>query len=400
MALIISMLSCDMRTELKEMHKSTQNMEKNTEKMVEITERMEKSTEKMGSDVAQLKEETIVVKENVQQMGDKMSDVNDNVGTLNGKFDTLQGQVGSLDSRIGKVGDGIEETYDGLRQGDSSNLRRIAFQGLIQAKSHEKKLLEAAQYLAGFEFYFWRGFGIDGNKNRREDLVTSAAQQFFKDLYELYNYSPQVFPLADPDLSDYFNKEASFNALAASLHTDNPKQKENIKLMAASGVKIEELNFLKIIKQGLNAKINVEDNKMTLDQVPGHLKEVMINEGIAVKLMQARWNFLAVAALDKSFHFKQNGPFFRYIRSAWGIITKWKLDFSKLNSSQINDQLLYLQQAHATREFLKSIGIKTKPDLLLVMFIKRMTPINTNKGTEKTTPKIQEILKILESFKY
>ncbi len=359
------------------MHDSTGKMEKSTDKMVEITDRMAKTTEDMNT---------------------KMEKVNDNFTGLNNKFDNLQGHVEGLNNKIGKVGDGIDETYDGLRQGDSSNLRRIAFEGMLKAKSHEKKLLEAAQYVAGFEFYFWRDLGIDSNKNRREDLVAQATEQFFKDVYEIYNYNPRVFAMADPGLGESFNKEASFNSMAAALHRDNPKQKENIKLMAAKGIQVEELNFLKIIQQGLIAKKSVDDGKLKRDQVPAHLREVMNNPEISIKLLQARWNFLAVAALDKSFHFKQSGSF-KYVRSAWNLANRWELDFSKLGASQVADQRFYLEQAKETRELLESIGIKTKPDPLLSAFIKRMKPINVQKGFSEATGNVTKVLILIDSFK-
>ncbi|MBL7556351.1 MAG: hypothetical protein JNM24_11070 [Bdellovibrionaceae bacterium] len=394
MAMAMSLSACDVRNELKDMHKSTGNMEKNTEKMVEITDRMEKMTQKMSGDVEGMKQETKDVNDSVVSMGKKMDEVNSSVSEFNGKIDKLHGVADSLEKRVGT---GIEETYDGLRQGDSSQLRRVAFQGLLNARAHEKKLLEAAQYLAGFEFYFWRGFGMDADLARREELVAGAAQQFYKDIYEIYNYKASVFPMADPDLGEGFNREASFNAIAAALHMDNPKQKENIRLMANKGIKVEDLSFLKIIKAGLMAKINVEDRKLKLEDVPAQYKEVMINEEISIKLLQARWNFLAVAALDKSFHFKQNGAF-KYVRSAWNLATTWKLDFSKLNTSQIADQHFYLKEAQSARAFLNSIGVETKPDMLLVAFINRMRPTNIDKLSAENRVKVEECLQILESL--
>lgn len=392
MTLLLS--ACDVRNELKDMHKSTGNMEKNTEKMVDITDSMEKVTQKMSDDVKGLKQETKDVNDSVVSMGEKMDEVNNSVSQFNKKIDKLHGVVDSLENRVGT---GIEETYDGLRQGDSSQLRRVAFQGMLQARAHEKKLLEAAQYLAGFEFYFWRGFGMDVDLARREELVAGAAQQFFKDIYEIYNFKASVFPMADPDLGEDFNREASFNALATSLHKDNPKQKENIQLMAKKGIKVEELSFLKIIKAGLIAKINVEDKKIQLESVPDYYKEVMINEEVSIKLLQARWNFLAVAALDKVFHFKKNGMF-KYLRSAWSLATTWKLDFSKLNSSQIADQHFFLKEAQSARTFLNSIGVATKPDMLLKAFIKRMRPVNMDKLSDENRAKAKECVQILKSL--
>ncbi len=398
LALLVPLVSCDVRTELKEMHNSTQNMEKNTEKMVEITDRMSKTTEKMADDVAAMKQETKEVKTSVQEMGGKMEKVNGNVGQLNGKFDTLQGNVGTLTGEINRVGTGIDETYDGLRQGDSSTIRRNSFVGVLNARTMERKLSEAAQYFAGFEFYFWRGLGIDSVKDRREVLLSTATDQFFKDIYEFYNYNPKGFSLADPLMGNSFNKEASFNAMAAALHRDNPKQAENIKLMADKGVVVENLNFLKLIEQGLTAKINVEDGKITLDQVPVYLKSVIMNQEISVKLLQSRWNFLVTAALDKSFHFNQNGSF-RYMRSILNLATKWELDFSKLNTGEIADQIFDLEQATQTRDFLNSIGIATKPDPIMQLFIKRMTVKNPDKVSAESKDKVQYVLKMIDSFK-
>ncbi len=377
----IALSACDVRNELKDMHKSTGNMEKNTEKMVEITDRMEKMTGNMGGDVKVMKNET--------------GEVNGSVTEFNGKLDKLQDVIDSMETRVGT---GIEEVYDGLRQGDSSNLRRLALQGVLKARAHEKKLLEAAQYLAGYEFYFWRAFGMDKDLKRRDELVFGATQQFFKDIYEFYNYKAAVFPLADPDLGDSFNREASFNAIAAALHMDNPKQKENIKLMAAQGIKVEELTFLKLIKTGLSMKPDIESGKLKLDEIPLQYKEVLINEEVAIKLLQARWNFLSVAALDKSFHFKQAGVF-KYVRSAWNLATTWKLDFSKLNTIQIADLHFYLKEAKSAREFLNSIGVQTKPDFLLVAFIKRMKPVGLDQLSEESLAKAQESLAILETLK-
>lgn len=373
-------------------------MEKNTEKMVDITDRMSKTTDKMASDVSSMKDETKDVRTSVQSMGGELEKVNGNVSNLNGKFDSLQGQIATVSGEINNLGTAIDETYDGLRQGDSSSIRRNAFLGVFQAKSLEKKLSEAAQYFSAFEFYFWRGLGIDGNKNRREQLLDLAAEQFYKDIYEFYNYNPKTFSLADPYLGEVWNREASFNAMAAALHRENPKQAENIKLMASKGVTVENLTMYKIIKQGLLAKINVEDGKLKLAQVPAYLKAVIMNHDLSIKLLQSRWNFLVTAALDKSFHFNQGGAF-RYVRSLWNLTTKWKLDFSKINAGQIADQVFYLENAVKTREFLKSIGVKTDTDPLLALFIKRMEPVNEDKVTAEARENVQHLLKMIDSFK-
>lgn len=395
--LLLSVVACDVRTELKEMHDSTKKMEGHTAKMVDITEKMEETTAGVNKSVEETNKQMIETKGNIVTMVDKMDHMSDNTDALKEKItevkDVAHDKMTSLAERL-------DNTYDSLRQGDSLAARRAAFRGVIESKSHEKKLSEASLYYAGFEYQLFNGVGLDSENGRREKLILSGIQQFFKDIYEVYNYDPEVNPLADPTLSEAANLEASFNALAAALHKDNPKQKEALEALKVRGVEnYQETHFLKIIKEALSKKQDLQEGKLSLAQISDIHREVLNNEQIAIKLLQARWSFLLVSALDKNIQFKKGGHYYKYLVSGWKLVAKWDLDFAKLNKSQIEEQHLYIKKALETREFLQQLGIPTKNYFLTKYFIERMNPINMEALDEENKAKAFQVLDYLKKLK-
>lgn len=389
--------ACDVRTELKEMHDSTKKMEGHTAKMVDITEKMEATTAGVNKSVEATNKEMVETKGNITKMADKMDHLSDTTDQLKEKITEVKDVA---HEKMTALKEGIDQTFDGLRQGDSSTARRAAFESLIKARSHEKKLSEASLYFAAFEYQIYNGMGLDAEDGRRDKLVLGGIQQFFKDVYEVYNYEPDVNPLADPTLGESANLEASFNALAAALHKDNPKQKEALIALKAKGSKeIEELHFLKIIKAALSQKKDLEEGRVTLAAMSDIHREVLNNEPLAIKLLQARWSFLLVSALDKNVQFKKGGGFYKYLVSGWKLVTKWDLDFSKLNKSQIEEQHLYIKKAFETRDYLQQLGIPTKNYFLTKYFIERMNPVGMDKLDEENRVKAQEILDYLNKLK-
>lgn len=390
--------ACDVRSELKEMHNNTKKMEGHTAKMVEITEKMEATTSQVNKSVEATNHEMVETKGSITRMAEKMDHLSETTDSLNGTIEELRDSTHGLDTKIGAVKNGIDQTYDGLRQGDSSAARRQSFEAMIKARSHEKKLSEAALYFAGFEFQLFNGLGLDAEPGRRDKMILGSVQQFFKDVYEVYNYNPETYPLADPDLGDAANLEASFNAIAAALHKDNPKQKEALVALKKENESHEEMHFLKIIKGALSEKQSLNSGKLNLSQISEINREVLNNEEIAVKLLQARWSFLMVSAMDKNVKFKKGGAF-KYFISGWKIISKWELDFKKINSSALEEQHLYLKKAFETRELLTSIGVPTKTHFLVKLFVERMTPVNLDSLNPEDQVKAQEILDYLAKLK-
>lgn len=395
--LIFFTTACDVRTELKEMHDSTKKMEGHTAKMVDITEKMEATTAEVNKSVEATNNEMIETKGNITKMADKMDHLSDTTDQLKEKITEVKDVA---HEKMTALKEGIDQTFDGLRQGDSSTARRAAFESLIKARSHEKKLSEASLYFAAFEYQIYNGMGLDAENGRREKLVLGGIQQFFKDIYEVYNYESEVNPLADPTLGESANLEASFNALAAALHKDNPKQKEALVALQAKGSQnVEELHFFKIIKSALAQKKDLQEGRLTLADMSDIHREVLNNEQVAIKLLQARWSFLLVSALDKNVQFKKGGGFYKYIVSGWKLVTKWDLDFAKMNKSQIEEQHLYIKKAFETREFLQQLDIPTTNYFLTKYFIERMNPINMDKLDEENRAKAMEILDYLKKLK-
>lgn len=390
-------VACDVRTELKEMHDSTKKMEGHTAKMVEITEKMEQTTAGVNKSVEETNKQMTETKGNIATMVDKMDHMSENTDALKEKITEVKDVA---HEKMTALKEGIDQTYDGLRQGDSAAARRAAFKGLIEAKSHEKKLSEASLYYAAFEYQLYNGIGLDAEPARREKLILFGIQQFFKDIYEVYNYDPEVNPLADPTISDAANLEASFNALAAALHKDNPKQKEALQTLRTRGSdNFSETHFLKIIKEALAKKPDLESGRLSLSDISDIHLEVLNNEQVAIKLLQARWSFLLVSALDKNIQFKKGGHYYKYLVSGWKLVARWDLDFAKLNKSQIEEQHLYIQKAFETREFLQQFGVSTKNYFLTKYFIERMNPKNMDKLDEEYKSKAYEILDYLNKLK-
>ncbi|MCB0370507.1 MAG: hypothetical protein KDD45_14060, partial [Bdellovibrionales bacterium] len=256
----------------------------------------------------------------------------------------------------------------------------------------------AAFYFAAFEYQLYNGKGLDEEMFRRQKLVLTGVQQFFKDIYEVYNYNPSVNPFADPLIGRETNLEASFNAIAAALHKENPKQKESIEALNNKGMQLREIQFLELIKQGLLDGEKLKNREVNLSQISDISREVLNNEDVSVKLLQARWAILLVAALDKDVTFHKGGSW-RYFISAWKLITKWDLDFSKINSSDLDEQRKYLKASLETRDFLTSIGVKTETPSLAKMFIQRMRPLNIEKLSESDQQVANDILEYLAKLK-
>lgn len=388
--------ACDVRNELKEMHQNTKKMEAHTAKMVDITEKMEQTTSKVNQSVEATNKEMVDTKGNITKMVDKMDHLSATTDELKTKITEVKEVA---DEKMSGLQAGFDQTYDGLRQGDSSVARRDAMRELINVKSHEKKLAEAGLYFAAFEFQLFNGIGLDKADSRREKLVLGAVEQFFKDIYEVYNYESEVNPFADPDLGDAANREASFNAMAAALHKDNPKQEEALFQLKESRGDLEVVHFLKIIKEALSLKKDLAEGKLKLAEMSPIHKQVLANEDVAIKLLQARWSFLLVSALDKNVHFKKGGGVYKYLVSGWKLMTKWNLDFSKLNKVELSEQHLYLKKSFEIREFLHQLGVTTKNYFLTKFFIDRMNPTKMETLDEESQVLAKEILDYLEKLK-
>lgn len=393
-------LGCDVRTELKEMHDSTKKMEKHTSKMVEITEKMEKTTAQVNDSVEATNKEMVSTKEYIVSVDSKMGALAQDTEQMKSSISDLRTTAKGLDNKmqiLHNLNSGINETYDGLRQGDSLSIRDKAFEGLISSRAFEKKMSHAAQYFGAFEYQLYNGLGLDSQEGRREKLTLLAVQQFFKDVYEVYNHDDSPMPLSDPEKDNTENLEASFNALALALHKDNPKQEEEINFLAKQdkSLNLQATHMLKLIKSALFSGAELKKGNVNLASISEIEREILNNEEVAIKLLQSRWTMLLTAALNKSVKFKEGG----LMLAAWKLLRKWELNFALLNESKIEEQHLMLKKALETREFLKTIGVKTKTPLKLNWFIKRMNVTGYESLSQQSRPVAQEIVKLIDQLK-
>jgi hypothetical protein len=311
------------------------------------------------------------MKNNLDEMHDSTVEMNRTTKEMNDRTTGLETATGEL--------------YDALRQGDTLSARRSAFENLVNATDPARKLSEAAKYFMSFEYQLWSDQGQDREINKREDLATLAAREFFKDVQQFIPggvmapkpFAGQIIPTKKSNLIN------SLNALSVTTHYLNPKQEAHLKEKKA----MTSLSMSKMIEESLFAKAKIESGAKHLTDYPGYVAEVLANESTAIYLLEARYNYLLALFLGRSTNIA-----YSKLGGAKIVAMKWTLDLSPFNYAQVEELGMFLTAALKTKNLLILIGIKARTDMLLVrMFnnMKLMTSIKAT-STEKAT-KEQEI---------
>lgn len=294
--LIVS--ACAEKKQLKEMHDSTEEMNKTTTELLD-------QTKVTRGEVSQVGANTKEIKQNVVMMTPEIQNINRNLG------DTTR--------TTQEIDRNTRELFDGSRQVLSSGERRQAFDSLMNSPSLARKLSQASIYYSAFEFQTWTGFGNDSGIQQRQKLMADASKQYFFEIQEAYVNTPAVKSLASPfgsRLKEFLksftdsifnfetnrnsvdNKEASFNALAATLHINNRKQTEGINnFNSISSSKATEYSMLKMIYDSLSLKVSLRKGQISAQSIPEYSQEIINNSEIANKLLNARFNFLALLSV-------------------------------------------------------------------------------------------------------
>lgn len=367
--------ACAEKKQLTEMHDATVDMR-------DTTKELNKGTGELKDTTTQLLRQTLDMKETTTHLADIS-------GQMNGKMDDMSKKTSVVSQLTG-------ELYDASRQGVTLDLRRSALKALLEAQSSGKKIAEAAQYFMSFEYQFWTGFGQDETEEKRQVLVDDAVSEFFKSVKE-FNVGPstEINPLAQTSLSngggsvalDDDNRVASFNAIAAALHRVNRKQEE----MHHKNPKVEVLSMLSLIERGLKAEVELNSGAKTLDTLPPSIKEVLNNKSLAVKLLQARHNFIAAIFLAEVSPVGAQAPTntlapkwaTKMLLYLWSTQMGWKANLDRFNVSQLKQFNQYLSAVLATRASLKTLGIEPHVDSKIQKLFQTMNEETTGKGPAK-----------------
>lgn len=309
------------------------------------------------------------VKQNLDEMHDSTVEMNRTTKDMNHSTNSLE--------------TAIDELYNALRQGDSLSARRSALDNLVKASDPARKLSEAAKYFMAFEYQLWSDQGQDKGEEKRLELATLAAREFFKDIQQFIpggEMSPKPFigQIIPTEKSNLVN---SFNALSVAAHYMNPKQEIYLKEKKEMG----SLTMNKMIEESLLAKPKIESGEKHLNEYPGYVAEVLANEPIAIYFLEARYNYLATLFLGRSTNIAHNK-----LAGAKIITMNWELDLSGFNFAQIDEMNKLLAGALKTKSVLKQIGIKARTDVLLVRMYKNMNLVAKVKATSADKAKVEK----------
>lgn len=353
-------VACAEQKKLSEMHDSTVEMNDTTKELLGVTKEMRETTEGLDESTTKMRETTEEVVTVSKEMSTKMDD---------------------MSTKTVEVVRVTDELYDSSRQGVSLQLRRDALDALLRAQSGGKKIEEAAKYFMSFEYQLWTSWGVDGSVEKREELMRAAVAEFLKALNE-FTVKGDLAPFAEStgdarDLHGDDNKQASLNALAATVHSLNRKQEE----MALKSPAHQTVSMYSMLLESLKLEQEVNEGRIALESLKSYQREILVNKEIAVRLLQARHNHIAVIFLSKVL--PQEGLRNRWKAGlnyylSWG--AKWKLDMDALNLAQLKEYAMYLDASLKTRASLAEIGIEPIVDGTLSAFMNGARPVTEGKG--------------------
>lgn len=361
----IGLVACDMKKQLTEMHDSTGRLETNTREMGDTTKSMDQTTQSMY-DTTKLMAKT----------------------------------TASMHETTAGLSLMTAELVDLARMNDSSTQRRQALQALKAADSLGLKINEAAKYFSSFEYQLFNGIGQDITKEKRTELQNQAVAEFFKSVKEFDTGTDVTRALVDAKSSDESNKDLSFNALAAVLHLMNRKQMEYLKTNKLNDS--DKVSMLGLIVSSLEKKDAINKGEVRPEDVPEYTKDILANERIAVRLLQARvtvftaiacgemsliqgWPLLKKASSTKVENDSVVGRIAQTIAKAIpNANPKWDLNIDRLNLVQIQFFLKLMNEVTEGRAVLEKLGTEHQPDQAISTILKNLVYVEPK--SEATGP--------------
>ena len=328
MSLMLMLVACQEKKQLTEMHDSTAQMNTTTSNMDKKMGEMSATTTEVGKES--------------HEMNGKMSNV-----------------VGTADKTLTLMG----ELYDSSRQGQSLDLRRKIWDAVVSEKALDAKIVGAGEYFLAFEFEVWSSMAQDTQENRRDQLAKDAVTELFNNLKLVSHWDEnEINPFANPESriksgeylssGETLNEKAVFNALSAALHKINRKQE-----FAAGKAGIEVLSMFSVIEKSLKAGVLIKAGQKRLEDFPVYVDEVLRNESLAIRLLQARYNMMGLILMARVSKISES---FTDGFSKKILGKKWVVDLAKLNQSQVRFYTAHLTEALKTRQLLTDIGVKAE----------------------------------------
>jgi hypothetical protein len=253
-----------------------------------------------------------------------------------------------------------DELYDALRQGNSLQLRREAYNSILQAPSLFKKISEATKYFMSYEIQLWNGIGQDISADKRASLEQQATQEFFMEIEELAPRDNSVDPLAEPDAKDITSRDnmtASFNAMAVAMERTNRKQIENVDRLGEKKI----VSMYSLMEDALLAPRDIPQT--------GSNREVLAHEEKAIQILQTRYNMFPLMFIDAVSKLGDKNK----VMQAKTLLMGWDLELSGMSATQVEFlKTEVLQKGIDAKELLIKLGRKPELNSKVARLIDKM----------------------------
>ncbi|UXR64685.1 hypothetical protein EZJ49_00250 [Bdellovibrio bacteriovorus] len=253
----------------------------------------------------------------------------------------MEEKTGELDKKSGSLDDKTAELYDALRQGNAALLRKEFLQQMNESKEMAKKLSLGVKYYWAYEFQLWSMQGLD-NDHRREELASSAAREFIREIHEYAPTEEFISPTSDN------NTDMNFLALVTTLHEVNDKQKNRVDPKG-----IEHMSMLSLIERALKQKVDLDAGRISINDLAPASYDLLAFESKLIQILQARQNFILTMLVAKASNIDKNLK----NKIKLGLLgMKWSLDLNRYNDVEINEMTRYLKAVLDTRAILRNTG--------------------------------------------
>ena len=242
-----------------------------------------------------------------------------------------------------------------------------------EAVAIDTKCDEAASYVMAMEFQLWKQ-GIDTPADR-ERLNSDAIIEIFRVAKNYMTGTTDVSP-ASTD-----GRMENLYALSAALHKINPNQQAQ-----ADELGIKPISMYDLITQALTIGLEIKHNRRDPGTVPQWVTEVLRAQPTAIYLLQVRHNFLGAMPLADISQIKAEGwlGLNSLLHQAEMFLSPWTPNFNEMNQAMLAYDVLKMQYASATGQFLISINENPKLDPSLVKIWKHMRQDRTANTKEDT----------------
>jgi outer membrane murein-binding lipoprotein Lpp len=323
----------------------------------------------------------------VDEMHDSTAEMNKTTGKMNETTSEMNSKMKSMEAKTTTLSQMTDELYDTLRQGNSLQLRREAYDAVLKAPTFFKKTSEAGKYFMSFEFQVMNNLGQDLEPGKRDVLAQQEAQEFFMEIEELAPRDGSINPTASPNsdkITSQENRTASFNAMAVTSHQMNRKEVRTGKLSREFAAR----SLYSMIEEALLAPRDKAQS--------GYIREIMAHQEKAIQIVQTRLNMFPMMFIDLVSKISERS----FFEKAEMMVLGWECDLDSLNATQIEFyQTEVLDQAIQAKQLLVKLGLQPKMDSTLLRLLQKMKiKANVQKNSVASAGQVR-LIGLLEELK-